>query len=140
MNVTISFFIIFLVCLFVNLGYSQQSKINANLYDGILIAGYVDEGGFTNFTGPNINMTHGNSKFIFGALPSLRYKRDNSTPKNAFVTPHLGIGFTYSYKILAIQLPLYYNSKTATENGRWHMGIGIGLRLNYIHSKKEQGK
>ena len=120
MNVKTSFFVIFLLYLFVNFGYSQQSKIHANLYDGILIAGYVDEGGFTNFTGPNINMTHGNSKFIFGALPSLRYKRDNSTPKNSFITPHLGIGFTYSYKILAIQLPLYYIRKQQPR-----MGVGI---------------
>jgi hypothetical protein len=138
MNVKIPFSILLLLFLFENFGYSQQTKIHADLYDGILIAGFVDGGGFTNFTGPNINMTRGNSRFILGALPSLRYKRDNSTPKNSFVTPHLGIGFTYSHKIWAIQLPLYYNGKTATEDGNWNIGLGIGLRINYIHSNKER--
>lgn len=115
---------------------AQEEKVKVALYDGVVIAGYVDQGGFTNFTGPNINATFGNSKFILGALPSLRYKRDDSTPRNAFVTPNLGIGFTYSYKIWAIQIPLYYNSKTATENGRWHMGLGLGLRLNELNKKE----
>ncbi|EMS34968.1 hypothetical protein C943_02859 [Mariniradius saccharolyticus AK6] len=115
---------------------AQEDKVRVALYDGVVIAGYVDQGGFTNFTGPNINATFGNSKFILGALPSLRYKRDDSTPRNAFVTPNLGIGFTYSYKIWAIQIPLYYNSKTATENGRWHMGLGLGLRLNELNKKE----
>lgn len=115
---------------------AQEDKVRVALYDGVIIAGYVDQGGFTNFTGPNINATFGNSKFILGALPSLRYKRDDSTPRNAFVSPNLGIGFTYSYKIWAIQIPLYYNSKTATENGRWHIGLGLGLRLNELNKKE----
>ncbi|MFD2200175.1 hypothetical protein [Shivajiella indica] len=111
---------------------SEKGKIKVAAYDGILAAGFVDGGGFTNFTGPNINMTYGDSKYILSALPSLRYKKDNSEPRNAFVTPNLGIGFTYSYKLFAIQIPLFYNPKTATENGSWHVGIGLGLRLNYL--------
>jgi hypothetical protein len=122
--------------IFTTTALAQEDKVKVALYDGVIIAGYVDQGGFTNFTGPNINATFGNSKFILGALPSLRYKRDDSTPRNAFVTPNLGIGFTYSYKIWAIQIPLYYNSKTATENGRWHMGLGLGLRLNELNKKE----
>jgi hypothetical protein len=112
--------------------YAQSDKVKIELYDGIIVAGYVDNGGYLNFTGPNINATSGNSKFILGMLPSLRFKTDHETPKNAFVTPSLGIGFTYSYKVFAIQLPLYYNAKTATQNGSWHVGIGLGLRLNEL--------
>jgi hypothetical protein len=111
---------------------SKRGKVRAAAYDGILAGGFVDGGGFTNFTGPNINMSYGHSKYILSALPSLRYKKDNSEPRNAFVTPNLGIGFTYSYKLFAIQIPLFYNPKTATENGSWHVGIGLGMRLNYL--------
>lgn len=110
--------------------FAQEEKVKFALYDGIFIGGYVDNGAFLNFTGPNINATYKNSKFILGMLPSLRFKEDTGTPKNAFVTPNLGVGFTYSYKIWAIQLPLYYNAKTATDNGQWHIGLGVGLRLN----------
>ncbi|MDP2686144.1 MAG: hypothetical protein Q8O62_02920 [Aequorivita sp.] len=103
------------------------------LYDGIIMGGYVDNEAFLNFTGPNKNATYKESKFILGMLPSLRFKEDKGTPKNAFVTPNLGVGITYSYKIWAIQMPFYYNAKTATDNGSWHIGFGMGLRLNEIN-------
>ncbi len=117
--------------------FAQEDKVNFALYDGILVGGYVDNGAFLNFTGPNINATYKNSKFILGMLPSLRFKEDKGTPKNAFVTPNLGVGFTYSYKIWAIQMPLYYNAKTAIENGKWHIGLGIGLRISELNKKKQ---
>ena len=110
--------------------YAQDSKIKISIYDGAAIIGYVDDGGFLNFTGPNINLVLKNSKFIFGMLPSLRFKHETVIPKSAFITPTLGVGFTYSYKLLAFQIPLYYNAKTATENGRWRIGFGLGLRIN----------
>lgn len=117
--------------------FAQEDKVSFALYDGIFIGGYVDNGAFLNFTGPNINATYKNSKFILGMLPSLRFKEDKGTPKNAFVTPNLGIGFTYSYKIWAVQIPLYYNAKTATQNGQWHVGLGVGLRWNELNKKKK---
>lgn len=116
--------------------FAQQEKVMLTFYDGLIIGGYVDNGAFLNFTGPNINATFNNSKFILGMLPSLRFKEDKATPKNAVITPNLGIGFTYSYKIMALQVPLYYNAKTATENGKWHIGLGIGFRLNKFKIKK----
>lgn len=116
--------------------FAQEKRVNLSMYDGFAIAGYVDHGGFINFTGPNINMSHGKSKFVLGMLPSLRFKEDNGTPSDAFVTPNLGIGLTYAYGIYAIQIPFYYNPKTATENGMWHVGIGIGLRINDFSKKK----
>jgi hypothetical protein len=116
--------------------FAQEDNVSFALYDGIFIGGYVDSGAFSNFTGPNINATYKNSKFILGMLPSLRFKEDKGTPKNAFVTPNLGIGLTYSYRMWAFQLPLYYNAKTATNNGQWHIGLGVGLRLNEFNKKK----
>lgn len=121
--------LLILICFQQSILFGQETKVKISGYDGIVILGYVDNGAFSNFMGPNINIVHNNSKFIFGALPSLRYKKDNSTPKNAFVTPNLGIGFTYLYKMFAVQIPLYYNAKTATKNGNWQIGIGIGLKI-----------
>jgi hypothetical protein len=119
------------------LGHAQDDQVKFALYDGLIIAGYVDKGGYLNFTGPNINVTYGSSKFILGMLPSLRFKIDEGTPRNAPVTPNLGVGLTYSYKIWAVQVPLYYNAKNATENGGWHVGVGLGLRLNEFLKKRE---
>ncbi len=115
---------------------AQDTKVNVAVYDGIIIAGYVDHGGFSNFMGPNVNLTYKQSKFLIGALPSLRYKTDHATPKNSFVTPNLGLGFTYTYKNFALQIPFYYNAKTATANGVWNAGIGLGFRLNGLSIKK----
>jgi len=128
--------VLFIMSLFATPIFAQENRMSFALYDGIFIGGYVDNGAFLNFTGPNINATYKNSKFMLGMLPSLRFKEDKGTPKNAFVTPNLGIGFTYSYKIWAIQMPLYYNAKTATENGRWHIGLGVGLRLSGFNKTK----
>jgi hypothetical protein len=126
-----------MLSMFTTSTFAQEDKVSFALYDGIFIGGYVDNGAFLNFTGPNINATYKNSKFILGMLPSLRFKEDKGMPKNAFVTPNLGVGFTYSYKMWAVQLPLYYNAKTATLNGQWHVGLGIGLRLNELNKKKK---
>ena len=107
----------------------ENSKLQFAAYDGIVIAGYVDHGGFLNFTGPNVSWSHNKTKVMLGMLPSLRFKEDKKEVKNSFVTPTLGIGLTYVYERVALQLPLYYNTKTGTENGKWNMGIGIGFKL-----------
>jgi len=130
--------ILFIMSLLTTPIFAQEDKVKLALYDGIFVGGYVDNGAFFNFTGPNINAKYKNSKFILGMLPSLRFKEDKGTTKNAFITPNLGVGFTYSYKMLAIQMPLYYNAKTATDNGRWHIGLGIGLRLNELNKKNKE--
>lgn len=104
-------------------------KVAFRPFDGIFILGYVDNGAFLNFTGPNISCTIKQSKIILGMLPSLRYKEDHGMYKNAPVTPNLGVGLTYCYQKIAVQIPLYYNAKTATANGKWNIGIGIGMRL-----------
>jgi len=113
--------------------FSQETpdrvKVAVNPFDGIMVMGYVDNGAFLNFTGPNLSFSKGKSKLMFGMLPSLRYKEDHSTIKNAPLTPNLGMGMTFCYKKIVLQVPLYYNAKTATANGEWNVGVGIGFRL-----------
>ncbi|HAO28551.1 MAG TPA: hypothetical protein DCQ68_14665 [Chryseobacterium indologenes] len=109
--------------------FSQEasSGIKASFFDGIAVAGYVNHGAFVNFTGPNVSLTHKNIKFILGMLPSLRIKEDRSSgTRNSPITPTLGAGLTTVYKKIALQIPVYYNSKTADQNGKWKIGIGIG--------------
>lgn len=124
--------------LFQSVSFAQETRpepakpvVKFNPFDGVITGGYVDKGAFINFTGPNISFTHKGSKILLGMLPSLRYKEDKGMFKNSPVTPNLGVGLTYCYKMLAFQVPLYYNAKTTTANGRWNIGIGIGVRLKY---------
>lgn len=132
------FWIIFFSVVLLRKGYSQnveqsvstpQTGAKLSGYDGTVIFGYVDEGAFLNFTGPNANISFRKHKIIVGMLPSLRFKQDNSEIKNAPVTPNLGVGITYCYKRFALQVPLYYNPKTGTKNGNWNLGIGAGIRI-----------
>lgn len=112
--------------------FSQEkdSKLNISFFDGIAVAGYVDNGAFLNFTGPNINFTHKNTKLMMGMLPSLRIKQDQSSgTKNSTIMPTLGIGFAVIYKKIALQIPFYYNTKTSTNNGSWKPGIGLGYKF-----------
>lgn len=108
---------------------TKESKVAFGFFEGTVAAGYVDKGGFLNFTGPNVSLTSGKSKLLLGMLPSLRFKEDKSQVKNSFIMPTLGMGLTYSYKKLALQIPLYYNAKTSTVDGKWNMGIGVGIKL-----------
>ncbi|WP_300685088.1 hypothetical protein [Chryseobacterium sp.] len=109
--------------------FSQEtpSKIKASFFEGIAVAGYVDHGAFINFTGPNVNASYKGFKFIIGMLPSLRIKEDQSPgAKNSAITPNLGAGLTMVYKKMVVQIPVYYNTKTATQDGSWKIGAGIG--------------
>ena len=109
---------------------AQVEKVKPVIFDGVINVGYINNGGFLNFTGPGLSATYKNSKFLLGMLPSLRFKVDKDSPKNASVYPNLGFGLTYSYKYLSLQVPMYYNVKTTTENGSWHVGLGIGYRIS----------
>ncbi len=70
--------------------------------------------------------------FGFGMLPSVRIKEDKvvvSSKQNSLVTPSLGFGLTFAYKHLAIQVPAYYNGKSATADGTWKVGFGLGYKF-----------
>ncbi|MBX2949125.1 MAG: hypothetical protein KF704_07585 [Crocinitomicaceae bacterium] len=111
--------------------FAQEAskKVEIAVFEGTVVAGYVDRGAYLNFLGPNISFTKGKHKVVLGMLPSLRLKEDTSTPKNAPVTPNLGGGITYICKKIAFQVPFYYNAKTASRNGRWTIGVGIGYKF-----------
>lgn len=108
---------------------AQGTTVQAAAFDGVVVAGYVHHGMYVNFTGPNVNLVKGRHKLIVGMMPSLRIKEDVGETRNAPVTPALGCGLTYCFGHVAVQLPFYYDPKTATANGRWHPGIGVGVRL-----------
>ncbi len=112
---------------------AQVEKVKPVIFDGVIHFGYVNNGGYINFSGPSLSVAHKNSKFMFGMLPSLRFKQDKGLTKNATVYPTLGFGFTYGYKYLSFQLPFYYNPKSMTSNGSWHMGVGVGFRINALN-------
>jgi len=113
-----------------NFAQENSSKVNVSFFDGIAVAGYVDNGAFLNFTGPSVSFVKNQSKVMFGMLPSIRIKEDRSnSTKNSIITPNLGMGITVAYKKLALQIPLYYNAKTSAEDGKWKVGIGVGYRF-----------
>ena len=112
------------------LSINAQQKTQTQIFDGIVAAGYVNNGAYLNFTGPNISWQKGQSKVLLGMLPSLRYKVDQGATVNARIYPALGAGLTYSYQRFVFQVPLYYNPKTASTNGNWQIGCGLGIKLS----------
>ncbi|MEJ7556696.1 MAG: hypothetical protein WKF66_00205 [Pedobacter sp.] len=107
------------------------STVKTTLFEGIVAVGYIDDGATINFTGPAIKLTHKPFIFMIGMLPSLKIKEDKTAngPKNAMLIPSLGFGATAVYKHLAMQIPFLYNAKTATKDGQWHAGIGLGYKF-----------
>jgi hypothetical protein len=101
-------------------------------WEGMAVAGYVNQGGFVNFGGPTVKLIKKPFSFGFGILPTMRIKQDNvlkGSPKNSAIIPTAGFGFTIVYKHLAFQLPFYYNAKTATRDGKWNPGVGFGYKF-----------
>lgn len=105
------------------------SVSNLSAWNGFIYSGYVNDGMFLNFMGPNMNVVIKETMFAVGMLPSLRFKKDRGSPKNSLITPTLGIGLSLGYKGFGLQIPLYYNPKSLSHNGNWHIGIGFGYRL-----------
>ena len=118
-----------------NCALSQKTEVSTLIFSGTIVSGYANTGGYINFTGPGAKLQKGSSDLMIGVLPTLRFKKDSGITKNSLITPSLGVGITYTYKFIAIQIPFYYNSKTAILDGRWNMGIGVGINLNKIINK-----
>lgn len=117
--------------------HSQTNNVSGSalkpaLWDGVIVAGYVDNGAYLNFSGPNIKYTRKPVVLALGMLPGLRIKEDKvaeGSPANSTITPSLGLGLTASYKHLAVQIPVYYTNKTAAKDGKWHPGFGLGYKF-----------
>ena len=127
---TIFVFFIFCFCKSLSQQKENHGKFHFSFSKGVVVGGYVDQGIFLNFTGPALTYKLKKSEVLLGMLPSLRFKEDKSEVKNSFVVPTLGVGITYLHKGIALQVPFYYNSKTASNNGKWNVGIGIGINFN----------
>lgn len=119
----------FLICCSFLPTYAQSAAPTVKLWDGIAVAGYVDKGAYINFAGPALKWTRKPCSILLGVLPSLKIKKDKSEVKNALITPTLGAGATFAFKHFVVQVPVYYQPKSGTVNGRWRPGIGIGFKL-----------
>ena len=109
-----------------------SKKVSLSAWDGMAVAGYVNKGGFVNFGGPTVRFIRKPVAAGFGILPTMRIKEESGTkdaPKNSAIMPTAGFGFTFVYKHLALQVPFYYNPKTATSNGKWNPGLGLGYKF-----------
>lgn len=101
-------------------------------WDGMAVGGYVNHGGFVNFGGPTVKLIKKPLSLGFGILPTMRIKEDNvpkGSPKNSAITPTAGFGFSVVFKHLVVQVPFYYNAKTAVKSGKWNPGVGIGYKF-----------
>jgi len=113
--------------------YAQQKTVKASLFEGVMVAGYTDQGAYINCTGPAIKYSFASKgNILLGLLPSLKMKEDHveeGKPKNAWITPTLGVGLTAVFKHLAVQLPAFYSPKTSTADGKWKLGVGLGYKF-----------
>ncbi len=125
--------ITFIVCSLGRLhAQDTRKKVSISAWDGMAVAGYVNRGGFVNFGGPTVRFIRKPISAGFGILPTMRIKEENGTkdaPKNSAIMPTAGFGFTFVYKHLALQVPFYYNPKTATTDGKWNPGVGLGYKF-----------
>jgi hypothetical protein len=111
---------------------TAQKSVSVAGWEGMAVAGYVNHGGFVNFGGPTVKLIAKPYSFGFGILPTMRIKEDSApkgSPRNSAIIPTAGFGFTIAYKHVVLQVPFYYNAKTATQNGKWNPGVGIGYKF-----------
>jgi hypothetical protein len=116
----------------VNAQSAAVKKATVVAWDGMAVAGYVDKGAFVNFGGPTVKFICKPFIVGFGILPTMRLKEDKvvkGAMKNSIITPTAGFGFTFAYKHMIVQVPFYYNAKTAVSNGKWNPGIGVGYKF-----------
>lgn len=108
----------------------SEAPLQLSAWKGMVVAGYWDKGAFVNFGGPALNWTRKNFSLMLGMLPSLRFREDPAaSTKNSFITPTLGAGLGLAYKHIGLQLPLYYTAKSASADGKWTPGIGLGYKF-----------
>lgn len=128
-------FIIVAIILTAQMAIGQDKGVkrtSLSAWDGMIVGGYVDHGSYVNFGGPSIKYLVKPWSLGFGILPTMRIKEDKvakGSPKNSAITPTAGFGFTFGYKHFIVQVPFYYNAKTATRNGKWNPGLGLGYKF-----------
>lgn len=127
--------IAFVLCSFnwINAQNTIEKKASVVAWDGMMVAGYVNQGSYVNFGGPSIKLVKKPWSFGFGILPTMRIKKDQvakeGATKNSIITPTAGFGFTFACRHLVLQIPFYYNAKTTAADGKWNPGVGIGYKF-----------
>lgn len=121
-----------------NIVLAQKTEASALMINGTVISGYVKNGVYLNVIGPGIKLEKGSLDIIVGVLPTIQFKKDSGITKNTLATTSLGLGITCIYKYVALQVPIYYNSKTSVSDGKWKVGIGIGIKLNQVLINKKK--
>jgi hypothetical protein len=109
-----------------------SKKVSLSAWDGMAVGGYVNKGGFVNFGGPTVRFIRKPVAAGIWYSPynaNQRRKRDQRCSKELCNYATAGFGFTFVYKHLALQVPFYYNPKTATSNGKWNPGLGLGYKF-----------
>lgn len=109
-----------------------KGSTSLSIWDGMFVAGYVGSGAYINCGGPAVKWTMKPFSLSLGLFPAVRIKEDHQpvgVKKNAAVTPSTGIGLTSSYKHFVLQVPLFYDAKTAAANGKWNLGVGVGYKF-----------
>ncbi|RZM04607.1 MAG: hypothetical protein EOO88_55915 [Pedobacter sp.] len=112
--------------------FTAKSQTKGVAFDGVIVSGYVDQGAFINCIGPSVKINKKAYTVLLGLLPSMRIKADKvaaGATKNTALAPGLGFGVTAVHRHIALQLPFYYNPKTAAKNGKWHPGFGLGYKF-----------
>lgn len=115
--------------------YSNAQSVptpKLSLWEGMVVAGYVGHGGYANFGGPSIKWALKPFSIALGLFPAVRIKEDNppsGATKNSTIVPSTGFGITSSFKHLVLQIPVFYDAKTASADGKWNLGIGIGYKF-----------
>jgi len=119
-------------CMLQERAFGQATKLTTSVFEGIVVGGYTDHGGYLNCTGPAVKYQVTSFTLMLGLLPTLKFKRERvvgDAPRNAVMTPTLGFGMTAIYQCFAIQIPVFYSPKTSVDDGKWKPGIGVGYRF-----------
>lgn len=110
----------------------SQHVAHLSAWDGMVVAGYVGHGGYANFGGPSIKWSLKPCTIALGLFPAVRIKEDkvaDKMKKNSSIVPSTGFGITSSFKHLVLQIPVFYDAKSTSADGKWNLGIGIGYKF-----------
>jgi hypothetical protein len=116
-------------------GHSKAQSVSSpklSIWDGMIVAGYVGHGGYADFGGPSIKWSMKPCSIALGLFPAVRIKKDKvaeGAKKNSSIVPSTGFGITSNFKHLVIQIPVFYDAKTASADGKWNLGVGIGYKF-----------
>jgi hypothetical protein len=114
-------FLALLVCICSFNTKSQTTKTTLTA-SGLAIVATDGESAYFTMGGPGIKLARDGWHLGVYMLPSLRYKKDATTPD---ITPLLGTGIVMGRKRIVLSIPFYYFSSTK----EWSVAAGIGVKI-----------